>query len=208
MNISLAQKDTVLTNFGDIITMCIVAMVSMSIVKKSLDNMNDSTVSTVRFAHLSVGNMAILSNSCKLSSASSCASTHAVQICSQRVCMLAAASRKRRRCEPAIQPRQSACYSLQAPGLPMPHSPASGLRQGRHRACQGMPKSLVWCCTALCCCSYMAVPPCASAVSDHAALLYRIIKSVVGNHASIRAIGFAQSLEKTEFCGKIKLLEP
>ncbi len=119
-------------------------MVSMKIVKTSLDNMDDSTV---RFAHLPVGNMAMLSNSNKLSSASSCASTHAVQICSQRECMLAAASRKRRRCEPAIQPRQSACYSLQAPGLPMSHSLASGLRQGRHRPCQGTTKNLICCCT-------------------------------------------------------------
>lgn len=116
-----------------------------------------------------------------------------------RECLLAAASRKRRRCKPAIQPRQSACYSLQAPGLPMSHSPASGLRQGRHRACQGMPKSLV-----LCCCKCVPVLPCASAVPHHAALLYRLITSSVG-HASIRAIGctlFCAIIKKTEFCRK------
>jgi len=129
--------------------------------------------------------------------------------------MLAVASRKRRRCEPAIQPRQSACYSLQAPGLPVSHSTASGLRQGRHRPCQGTTKNLISCCIAvgspkktgvgvcermqtmqtsheLCTgsfsCSYIAVLSCASAVSDHAALPYRIIKLVVGSHASIHAI--------------------
>lgn len=64
INISLAQKHTVLTNFGDIITMCVVAMDSMSIVKTSLDNMN-ATFSTVCFAHLPLGNVAMLSNSCK-----------------------------------------------------------------------------------------------------------------------------------------------
>jgi len=107
--------------------------------------------------------------------------------------MLAVASRKRRRCEPAIQPRQSACYSLQAPGLPVSHSTASGLRQGRHRPCQGTTKNLISCCiavgspkkTGVGVCERMS---CASAVSDHAALPYRIIKLVVGSHASIHAI--------------------
>ena len=79
----------------------------------------------------------------------SCVSSLAAQICSQRVCMLAVTSRKRRRCEPAIQPRQSVCYSLQASGLPVSHSTASGLRQGRHRPCQGTTKNLISCCIAV-----------------------------------------------------------
>lgn len=66
----MAWKETVLTNFGDIITACSVAVVSMSIFKKSLDDMSDSTDSAVRFALLSVGKVFMLSKSCKLSSAS------------------------------------------------------------------------------------------------------------------------------------------
>ena len=118
--------------------------------------------------------------------------------------MLAAAGRKRRRREPTIQPRQSASHPLQAPSHPVSHSPASGLRQGGYRACEGMTKNHLCCCSACCCCSYSAVLPCASAVSDHAALCYRIIKIVVGNYASIQANDCASLciIIRTESCGE------
>jgi hypothetical protein len=68
ITVSLAQNDTVLTDLDDMTTTCIVAIVSKNMFKKSLDNMNDSTISTLCFAHLSVGKLSMLSKSCKLSS--------------------------------------------------------------------------------------------------------------------------------------------
>ena len=122
----------------------------------------------------------------QLVQASSCASTHAGQISHKECVCLQLLVEKGADVNRPFSPES-------LPAIPFKHL-VSQCPTALHLACDRGDIELVKVCprimscyTALCCCSYVAVLPCASAVSDHAALLSSITKSVVGNHAGIYA---------------------